>query len=79
MSIPKTRKMLETGGHATVDDIALAENIDAIYVSRILRFTLLAPDLVEAALDGRHPLGLALARVMRRFALEWRVQKRAFD
>lgn len=72
------RKMLETGVHATVDDIAVAENIDATYVSRILRLTLLAPDIVEAALDGRHPPRLELARVMRAFALEWTVQREMF-
>ena len=72
------RKMLETGAFATVDDIVVAENIDATYVSRILRLTLLAPDIVEAALDGRQPPGLALARVMRAFAPEWEVQREMF-
>ena len=47
------RKLLETGVHGTVDEIARAEGINPSYVGRILRLTLLAPDIVEAILDGR--------------------------
>ena len=52
------RRMLETGQYATVKDLAAAEKINASYVCRVLRLTLLAPDLVEAILDGRQPAGL---------------------
>ena len=54
------RKLLETGVHGTVDEIARAEGINDSYVSRILRLTLLAPDIVEAILDGRQPPALTL-------------------
>jgi hypothetical protein len=47
------RRMLEVGRYATIDELAAAEKINASYVSRILRLTLLAPDIVEAILDGR--------------------------
>lgn len=47
------RKMLETGVYATANEIAAAEKINRSYVSRLLRLTLLAPDIVEAVLDGR--------------------------
>ena len=40
---------------ATVEEIAAAEKINASYVGRVLRLTLLAPDIVEAILDGRRP------------------------
>ena len=46
-------KLLETGVYATVEELAAAEKINASYVSRVLRLTLLAPDIVEAILDGR--------------------------
>jgi hypothetical protein len=49
------RKLLETGVHGTIGEIATAEKINASYVGRLLRLTLLAPDIVEAILDGRHP------------------------
>jgi hypothetical protein len=54
------RKLLETGVYATIEELAAAEKINPSYVSRILRMTLLAPDIVEAILDGRHPTELTL-------------------
>ncbi|MBU8537399.1 hypothetical protein [Falsiroseomonas tokyonensis] len=43
----------ETGRYGTIDELAAAEKINSSYVSRQLRLTLLAPDIVEAVLDGR--------------------------
>src|SRR4051812_32580922 len=42
------REMLENGDHATICEIAYAEKINGSYVSRILRLTLLAPNIVDA-------------------------------
>jgi len=52
--------MLETGRFGTNDELAAAEKINSSYVSQLLRLTLLAPDIVEAILDGRQPEGLTL-------------------
>ena len=68
----RRRKLLETGVFVTVEEIATAEKINPSYVSRILRLTLVAPDLVEAILDGRHPSAMTLAVLMRPFAVRWR-------
>ena len=38
--------------HATLEDLARAKGVNATYASRVLRVTLLAPDIVEAILDG---------------------------
>ena len=65
------RKLLETGNFTTIEEIAEAENINPSYVSRVLRMTLLAPDLVEAILAGRQPEGLTMARAMQPFPEEW--------
>ena len=54
------RKMLDTGVHATLEDLAGAKGVNASYVSRVLRLTLLAPDMVEAILNGRQPAELQL-------------------
>lgn len=70
------RKLLETGVHATVEDIAIAEKINASYVSRVLRLTLLAPDLVEAILDGKQEPEITLAALMKPFPVEWDRQSR---
>ena len=69
------RRLLETGFHGTVDEIARAERINDSYVSRILRLTLLAPDIVEAILDGRQPPELTLARLMKPFPAAWEEQR----
>src|SRR6202022_4666261 len=47
------REMLESGTHATIAEIAAAERINESYVGRVLRLTLLAPDIVEAILSGQ--------------------------
>jgi hypothetical protein len=39
------------------NELAAAEKISSSYVSRLLRLTLLAPDIVEAILDGQQPEG----------------------
>jgi hypothetical protein len=51
------RRLLDEGVHATFDELAKAEGVSQSYVSRVLRLTLLAPDIVEAILDGRQPGG----------------------
>jgi hypothetical protein len=68
------RKLLENGHFATIEEIAKAENINPSYVSRLLRMTLLAPEIVEEILAGRQPEGLTMARAMLPFPMEWRHQ-----
>jgi hypothetical protein len=71
------RKLLETGVFATVEEIATTEKINASYVSRVMRLTLLAPDIVEAILDGRQPPELTLAALMKPFPAVWQEQVEA--
>jgi len=67
--------MLESGTHATLLELARAEKINPSYVSRVLRLTLLAPDIVEAVLDGRQGSELTLARLLEPFPVKWADQK----
>jgi hypothetical protein len=69
------RRMLETGKHASISDIAIAEKIDRGYVGSVLRLTLLAPDIVQAIIDGRQPPDLALPRLLQPWPLEWGQQR----
>ena len=64
------RKMLDTGVHATLEDLARAKGVNATYVSRILRLTLLAPEIVEAILDGRQPAEMQLDDLLEGFPLQ---------
>lgn len=68
------RKMLDEGVHGTLEDLARAKGVHATYVSRVLRLTLLAPDIVEAILDGRQPTTMQLDGLLDRFPLEWKLQ-----
>jgi hypothetical protein len=69
------QKMLETGRYATVKEIPKAEKINSSYVSRVLRLTLLAPDLVEALVHGRQNSMMSLHVLMKPFPIEWDRQR----
>jgi hypothetical protein len=71
------RRMLEEGRFATLTELAAAEKINRSYVCRVLRLTLLAPDIVEAILDGRQPEGITLPGLMEGVEVEWRRQREA--
>ena len=68
------RRMLETGVVSTVGEIAVRERINKSYVSRILRLTLLAPDIVEAILEGRQAPEATLPGLMKGFPVGWKEQ-----
>jgi hypothetical protein len=46
------------------------EKINESYIRRVLRLTLLAPDIVEAILEGRQSAEITLAVLMRPFAVQ---------
>lgn len=48
------------------------------YLTRVLRMTLLAPDIVDAILDGRQGDGMDLATLAAPFPNEWGAQRRHF-
>jgi DNA-binding IscR family transcriptional regulator len=66
----RSAKCWENGTRATIAEIAAAEKINESYVGRVLRLTLLAPDIVDAILGGRQPAEMTLAGLMRRFPVE---------
>jgi hypothetical protein len=67
------KQQLEDGTYATVSELAKAQRINESYVTRILRLNLLAPDIVEAALDG-HTL-LTVDRVAKPISPLWHEQR----
>lgn len=68
------KHLLESGEFATVSELAEREGIAPSYVTRVLRLTLLAPDIVEAILDGKQGPEVTLARVLEPFPVEWAIQ-----
>ena len=63
----------------TLDEIAKSEGVVASYATRLFRLTLLAPDIVSAILDGKHPPELTAQRLMddTRLPLDWSEQRKS--
>jgi hypothetical protein len=57
--------MLEEGRYRSSAEIAEAEGVTRSFVNRLLRLTLLAPDIVEAILKGMPPKGYGAGGVDR--------------
>jgi hypothetical protein len=72
------KRMLEESRYVSMSEMAAAEKLDRGYLGRVLQLTLLAPDIVEAVLDGRHAAELGLPRLMRPFPVDWPGQRAAF-
>lgn len=72
------QRMLESGKVPSTRQLAEKEKINPSYLARIIRLTLLAPDIIEAILDGRQPKGLLLADLLKPFPVEWDAQRAVF-
>ena len=70
------QRLLDAGTHGTFDDLAKAEGVSQSHVSRMLRLTLLAPDLIEAILDGRQPERMRLEGLLAGLPDEWDCQRK---
>ena len=73
------KRILESGEFTTMAELAEREGIAASYMTRVLRLTLLAPDIVEAILDGRQGAEITLAQLLKPFPASWAEQKRMFS
>ena len=66
-----------SGEAPSISAIAREEGVTKRYVARIMRLAFLAPDIVEAILDGRQPADLELERLLRGIPVAWPEQRRA--
>ena len=69
------RRRIESGQAKSITDLAEQEGVTDAYVCRLLPLTCLAPDIVEAVLDGRQPKGLRLAEMLGNGPLGWKEQR----
>jgi hypothetical protein len=69
------KRMLESGAFTTIAELAARDGIAPSYLTRVLRLTLLAPDIVEAILDGKQGARLTLEGLMEPFSPEWEEQR----
>jgi ParB-like chromosome segregation protein Spo0J len=67
------KRLLEEGNRSA-GELAEAEGVTRSFVNRLLRLTLLAPDIVDAILDGRQPKGLQLAVLTGKLPSGWEAQ-----
>jgi hypothetical protein len=70
------QRLIENGTYASVAEVARAEEINDSYVSRLLRLTLLAPEIVEVILDGRQAPELSIEALLKPLPVEWERQRK---
>jgi hypothetical protein len=73
------KRMLESGEFATIAELAEREGIAAPYLTRTMRLTQLAPDLVLSILDGSQPSGLNLEALRSTLPMAWSEQRTALS
>jgi len=69
------KRLMESGRFASLTELAESEKINQSYLCRLLRLTLLAPDIVEVILDGRQPAPLQLDALLKPMPLDWVAQR----
>jgi hypothetical protein len=69
------RRRIESGQAKSITDLAEQEGVTDAYVCRLLPLTCLAPDIMEAILDGRQPKGLRLAEMLGSRSMAWEEQR----
>lgn len=71
------QRLLDEGRYGSISEMAAAEKLERGYLGTLLRLTLLAPEIVEALLDGREQ-GLSLPRLLEPFPTCWTGQQALF-
>ena len=69
------RRLLEERKYRSAAELAEAEGLTRSFVNRLLRLTLLAPDIIGAILDGRHPKVLQLEELTKALPSVWDEQR----
>jgi hypothetical protein len=78
ISINRWRRKIESGRAKSVTDLAEQEGLTDAYVCQLLLLTCLAPDIVDAILDGRQPKELKLTEILGNGPVRWQEQQRTF-
>ena len=68
------KRLVEHGEFVTFAELARHEGVNPSYVHRLVQLTLLAPDIVEAVLEGRQGKMFSLSGVLEGFPIEWKKQ-----
>ncbi len=69
------QRLLDEGKFESVSDLAREIGLDPSFAARLLRLTLLAPDIIEAILMGEEPSGLSLTTLTKQLPSDWERQR----
>jgi hypothetical protein len=75
------QKLLDSGQVSTITQLALQLQLEAGWVAEVLRMTRLAPDIVQAVMEGKQPRHLNLHALRGRQScvpLDWQAQRELF-
>ena len=68
------KRMLESGEFSSISELAEKEGIAFTYMARLMRLSLLSPDIVDAIMAGRQDPDITLANLVDPFPLDWNKQ-----
>ena len=68
------KRMLESGEFSSMSELADKEGTSFTYMARLMRLSLLSPDIVDAIMAGRQPAGITLAKLTDPFPPNWKEQ-----
>jgi RNase P subunit RPR2 len=69
------KAMLDEGKVTTMTELAAKADINLSYLARVLRLTLLAPDIIDAILNGKQPQQLTLLEIFKSMPADWNEQR----
>jgi hypothetical protein len=70
------RELIEKGKYASAAELSRKTGVNESYLCRLLRLTLLAPDIVQSILDGRQPKTLELKSLLTVLPPSWPAQRK---
>ena len=73
------QSLIDEGRFANVHELATAIGKDCAYVARVLRLTLLAPEIVHAVLSGTLPEGIGVEDLKQSMPVLWSEQKKMLN
>lgn len=71
------QRLLDEGKFGSISELARELGMDVSLVARLMRLTLLVPDIIEAILVGEEPSGLSLTMLTRKLPTIWTEQASA--
>ena len=72
------QQLLESGEYSSITEMAEAFGPWSSYMSRLTRFGLLAPDIIEAILDGNEPSGFSINKLTNAIDDDWEKQREKY-